>query len=61
MKVDISLYQGTRHSSATEAVDRVGMDRVQEFLGHTRPTTTRRYVKANPNRLKVVLRKADNE
>ncbi len=35
MGIDISLYQGTRHSSATEAVNRVGMDVVQEFLGHT--------------------------
>jgi len=31
MGIDISLYQGTRHSSATEAVNRVGMDMVQEF------------------------------
>jgi integrase len=59
--VKISLYQGTRHSSATEAVDRVGMDRVQEFLGHTKPAMTRRYVKQNPNRLRVVLRNVENE
>lgn len=56
MGIKISLYQGTRHSSATEAVNRVGMDRVQEFLGHTRSTMTKRYAKMNPNGLKSVLR-----
>jgi phage-related protein len=33
-----------------------GVDRVQEFLGHTRPNTTRRYAKMNPTGLKSVLR-----
>jgi integrase len=61
MGIRVSLYQGTRHSSATEAVDRVGMDRVQEFLGHTRQAMTKRYVKQNPDRLRVVLRKAEKE
>jgi integrase len=61
MGIKISLYQGTRHSSATEAVNRVGMDRVQEFLGHTRPTMTKRYAKMNPNGLKPVLRKVENK
>jgi len=61
MGIRVSLYQGTRHSSATEAVDRVGMDRVQEFLGHTRQAMTKRYVKQNPDRLKVVLRKVDEK
>lgn len=56
MGIEISFYQGTRHSSATEAVNRAGMDRVQEFLGHTRPTMTRRYAKMNVNGLKTVLR-----
>ena len=57
MGIEISFYQGTRHSSATEAVNRVGMDRVQEFLGHTRPTMTRRYARMNTDGLKSVLRK----
>ena len=61
MGIRVSLYQGTRHSSATEAVDRVGMDRVQEFLGHTRQAMTKRYVKQNPDRLRVVLRKVEGE
>ncbi len=57
MGIKISFYQGTRHSSATEAVNRVGMDRVQEFLGHTRSVMTRRYAKMNSDGLKEVLRK----
>jgi integrase len=61
MGIDISLYQGTRHSSATEAVNRVGMDRVQEFLGHTRSAMTRRYAKMNVNGLKPVLRKVEKD
>jgi integrase len=56
MGVKISFYQGTRHSSATEAVNRAGMDRVQEFLGHTRSNMTKRYAKMNPEGLKSVLR-----
>jgi integrase len=58
MGIKISFYQGTRHSSATEAVNRVGMDRVQEFLGHTRSTMTRRYAKMNAEGLRPVLRKS---
>jgi integrase len=57
MGIDIPLYQGTRHSSATEAANRVGMDTVQEFLGHTRSATTKRYAKMNVNGLRPVLRK----
>lgn len=57
MGIKISLYQGTRHSSATEAANRVGMDRVQEFLGHTRSAMTKRYAKMNTDGLKEVLRR----
>lgn len=57
MGIKISFYRGTRHSSATEAVNRVGMDRVQEFLGHARSTMTRRYAKMNVEGLRPVLRK----
>ena len=56
MGVKISFYQGTRHSSATAAVNRAGMDRVQEFVG-PRSNMTRRYAKMNPEGLKEVLRK----
>ncbi len=53
--IRISLYQGTRHSSATEAVNRVGMDTVQEFLGHTRRTMTKRYARINTEVLRAVF------
>lgn len=55
--VNISLYQGTRHSSATEAADRVGVDAVQEFLHHTSRAMTKRYAKVNVRALEKVLRK----
>jgi len=55
--VNISLYQGTRHSSATEAADRVGIDAVQEFLHHTSRAMTKRYAKVNVRGLEKVLRK----
>jgi integrase len=55
--VNISLYQGTRHSSATEAADRVGVDATQDFLYHTSRKMTERYAQKNPDRLKKVLRK----
>ena len=55
--VNISLYQGTRHSSATEAVNRVGVDATQEFLHHTSRAMTKRYAKVNVHGLKKVLRK----
>jgi integrase len=57
MGVTVSLYQGTRHSSASAAADRVGVDATQEFLHHTSRRITERYVKQNPDRLKKVLRK----
>lgn len=58
MGIEISFYQGTRHSSATEAVDRVGLDATQEFLHHTNRRMTERYTRKNPDRLKKVLRPA---
>lgn len=56
MGVKINFYQGTRHSSITEAVGRVGYDDVQEFVGHTRREMTKRYGKPNVDRLRKVLR-----
>ena len=54
--IDISLYQGTRHSSATEAADRVGIDWVKQFLHHSSQRMTLRYAKLNPDKLRRVLR-----
>jgi hypothetical protein len=56
MGIRISLYQGIRHSSATEAATRVSMDVILEFLGYTSQRMSRRYVKQNPDRLKGALR-----
>ena len=56
MGVDIPLYSGTKHSSATALADREGVDMAQEFLGHTNRATTKKYVKANPERLRKGLR-----
>ena len=56
MGVDISLYSGTKHSSATELADREGVDFTQEFIGHTNRAMTKRYIKANPERLRKGLR-----
>ena len=54
--ISTGLYCGTKHSSATEAADRVGVDAVQEYLGHTSRKTTLKYVQNNPDRLRKVLR-----
>ena len=57
MGIRISFYQGTRHSSATEAVNRTNLDLVRQFLGHTRQAMTQKYARMNPEGLKPVLRK----
>jgi len=59
MGVTVSLYQGSRHSSASAAADRAGIDATQEFLHHTSRHMTERYIKQNPDRLKKVLRKPE--
>jgi integrase/recombinase XerD len=48
--------EGLRHAFATHAVNRaVGLDRVGAFLGHTSPTTTKRYAKLATETLADVL------
>lgn len=61
LNVEISLYQGTRHSSATEAVNRVGIDATQEFLGHTTRAMTKRYAEVNVESKRKVLRRVIGE
>jgi integrase len=56
MGINIPLYSGTKHSSATELADREGVDFTQEFIGHTNRAMTKKYVKANPERLRKGLR-----
>jgi integrase len=58
MGIKTTFYQGTKHSSASEATDRVGWDIVQEFLHHSYRATAKRYIKTNVNRLNPVLRKS---
>jgi integrase len=41
MGIHISFYKGTRHSSATEAVNRVGPDVTQKFLNQGDPGSGR--------------------
>jgi integrase len=56
MGIEISLYQGTRHSSITEAVERAGYDDLQEFVGHASRAMTKRYGKMNVKGLERVSR-----
>jgi hypothetical protein len=52
----VGVYQGTRHSSMMAAVERVGYDDVQEFVGHANRAMTKRYGKPSVKRLERVLR-----
>ena len=55
--VRAGLYEGTKHSFATDALDRTGNERaVQEYLGHADPRSTRRYAKLREERLLDVVR-----
>ncbi len=58
MGLNISLYDLTKRSSATEAADRVGIDSTQEFLGSGSRAIAQKYIQANPERLRKVLRKS---
>jgi integrase len=55
--VDVGLYEGTKHSFATAALDRTGNERaVQEYLGHRDVRSTRRYAMLKNERLLEVVR-----
>jgi len=56
LNVEISLYQGTRHSSATELAGRMGVDLAQEFLHHSSRAMTKRYAKQSVENLRKGLR-----
>lgn len=54
----ISMYNGTRHSFASQAVNRgVPLNLIQDFLGHTTQTMTRRYAHIDIEGLKLVIDK----
>jgi integrase len=58
--IKITLYEGTRHSVASQAVNR-GVDHriVGKFLGHQNPKQTERYAHVMTETLKTVLRQED--
>ncbi len=54
----ITMYNGTRHSFASQAVNRgVPLNLIQDFLGHTTQTMTRRYAHIDTEGLKIVIDK----
>ena len=53
----VPLYEGTKHSFATDAIRRGVPERLlQKFLGHANPESTRRYARLADNALVQVLR-----
>ena len=53
----VSLYEGTKHSMATDAIRRGVPERhLQRFLGHASVQSTRRYARLADNALIEVLR-----
>ena len=53
---DLKLYEGTRHSLASQAYNRgVPLELIGEMLGHTNPKTTKRYSHVDPSRLISVI------
>jgi integrase len=56
MGVDITFYEGTRHSFASQAVNRgVNIDLIGKFLGHQNRSSTERYAHLKIDSLKVVM------
>ena len=52
----VSLYEGTKHSFATDAIRRGVPERLlQKFLGHAHPESTRRYARLADNAVLEVL------
>jgi len=51
--IKISLYQGTKHSGGSQAINAgVDMKVIQEMMGHKDPRTTARYLEVSTERLK---------
>ena len=56
---DVRLYEGTKHTMATDAVRRGVPERaLQSFLGHSDARSTRRYARMSEEALVSVLRTA---
>ena len=55
--IKISLYPGTKHSMATDALERdIDIYKLAEFLGHADLRSTKRYTKVTDRGLRAVLR-----
>ncbi|MHB9071893.1 MAG: tyrosine-type recombinase/integrase [Desulfobaccales bacterium] len=51
--LDISLYQGTKHSGGSQAINAgVPLKVIQDMMGHKDPRTTARYMEVTTDRLK---------
>lgn len=54
----IPMYNGTRHSFASQAVNRgVPLNLIKDFLGHTTQDMTRRYAQIDAEGLRLVIEK----
>ena len=51
---DASLYQGTKHSFASDALESgIELDRIRKYLGHSDPRSTEKYAKLSDRSLDV--------
>jgi integrase len=51
---DASLYQGTKHSFASDALESgIDINRIRKFLGHSDPRSTERYAKLSDKSLDI--------
>jgi site-specific recombinase XerD len=58
--IDISLYQGTKHSGGSQAINAgVDLKVIQEMMGHKDERTTARYMEVCTERLKSYWDRAD--
>ena len=58
--IDISLYQGTKHSGGSQAINAgVDLKVIQEMMGHKDARTTARYMEVCTERLKSYWDRAD--
>jgi integrase len=54
--IHINLYNAVRHSLGCQLMDEhVGIDKIQQVLGHTRPEMTKRYVKRSTEDITKML------
>lgn len=61
MGIDINVHQAGRHSLGSQAIQRgQDIEIVRRMLGHTKSTTTQRYIHTNTNTLKRAMRPARN-